>query len=337
MKTKKINVTRTDNMTVYKRDSIIMKPKTLNLTGEVTSHERRFNRFKSTKTYKIRQVWHYIISIVLLVLVISLWIRANAEEVTLESIIEQEEHTDADIDKFIELLDKEVNEEIDETIFPTEESHKSYEEFMKKWEELHKIKYEEQKVEYIRNELCPNWEALIWCQNVVTYCWALDYPNQFHITYNKCILEEYKIHKEQKKNHIAEDSKMVVEQAFEVITKFEWFHNKPYWDYLQWSCGYGMRCSKDTTGITKEKSKQFVIDRIKSIREKHNLKQYDDNIEVALISFIYNIGHAPVWMDRYIKNNHLNALKGMMRKYSYAWGKYLRWLALRRNYETWLF
>ena len=50
-----------------------------------------------------------------------------------------------------------------------------------------------------------------------------------------------------------------------------------------------MRCSKDTKDITKEKSKQFVIERIKNIREKHNLYSLDDNIQIALISFTYNL------------------------------------------------
>jgi GH24 family phage-related lysozyme (muramidase) len=81
----------------------------------------------------------------------------------------------------------------------------------------------------------------------------------------------------------------VPERAFKLITKYEGFHDKPYWDYKQWSCGYGMRCSKDTKNITKEKSKQFVMERIDLIRTKHKLHNIDDSIEVALISFTYNI------------------------------------------------
>ncbi len=129
----------------------------------------------------------------------------------------------------------------------------------------------------------------------------------------------------------------VEEKAFEFIVQFEWYHDKPYWDFKQYSCWYGMKCNKDTTWITKEKSKWFVIERIKQIREKHNLEQYDDDIEVALISFVYNIWHTPVWMEWYIDNWYINALKNMMRKYSYAGWKHLRWLAIRRNAECDLF
>jgi len=285
MITEKIQVTKNNrrvNVNSYLIDSE-RDDTTLNMSWK---HSRQYNtrkRKENSLEFKIRQVLHIVCTFALVILLWSIWIRGiNAEEVTLESIIEKSEHTEQDIDTFVELLDKEVGVSImeSEEITPEniEASDKSYEDFMKKWEELHKIRYEEQK-----------------------------------------------------------KNSEVIEQAFEIIIKFEWFHDKPYWDYSQWSCGYGMRCSKDTTGITKEKSKQFVMERIKSIRIKHNLEQYDDNMEVALISFIYNIGHAPVWMDRYIKNNHINALKGMMRKYSYAWGKYLRGLALRRNYETSLF
>lgn len=131
--------------------------------------------------------------------------------------------------------------------------------------------------------------------------------------------------------------KSIEEQAFEFIIQFEWYHDKPYWDHKQWSCGYWMKCAKNTTWITKEKSKWFVMERIKHIREKHQLYKYDDNMEVALISFIYNIGSAPVGMEWYIENGYTNALKNMMRKYSYASWKQLRWLVLRRNAEVNLF
>jgi GH24 family phage-related lysozyme (muramidase) len=55
-----------------------------------------------------------------------------------------------------------------------------------------------------------------------------------------------------------------------------------------------MRCTATTTGITKEKSKMFLVDRIQTIRERFKLHDIDDDIEVGLISFIYNIGHPPV-------------------------------------------
>jgi len=129
----------------------------------------------------------------------------------------------------------------------------------------------------------------------------------------------------------------VYNRAFEVIAKFEWYRDEPYWDNKQWSCWYGMKCSKDTKWITKEKSKQFTMERIQKIRDRYDLYKYDDNIEVALLSFIYNTWHPPVWMDWYIENWHINALKNMMRKYIYSNWEVMEWLKKRREYETWLF
>lgn len=129
----------------------------------------------------------------------------------------------------------------------------------------------------------------------------------------------------------------VEDKAFNVIKKFEWYSDKPYWDQNQWSCGYWMRCSETTTWITREKSKWYVIQKIKSIRERFDLYKYDDNIEVALISFSYNTWHIPDWTDRYIRNGYINALKNQMKMYIYAGGIKLRWLEKRRNYETSLF
>lgn len=126
----------------------------------------------------------------------------------------------------------------------------------------------------------------------------------------------------------------VNERAFNLITKYEGFHDKPYWDYKQWSCGYWMRCSKDTKNITKEKSKQFVMERIKHIRERHNLYDIDDSIEVALISFTYNLGTPPEGYRWFIKHWYINGLKNRMKQYSYAGGKYMRGLYIRRVDES---
>ena len=129
----------------------------------------------------------------------------------------------------------------------------------------------------------------------------------------------------------------VTEEAFNTISKFEWYHDKPYWDHKQWSCGFGMKCSKNTTWITWEKSKWYVEQRITHIRDKYDLYRFDDQMEVALISFIYNLGHPPLWYERYIENWYINALKNRMKEYNCAGGKVLNWLVKRRAYETSLF
>jgi len=181
--------------------------------------------------------------------------------------------------------------------------------------------------EYFKNDLNefhkPSWNL---CQNL-----AFSNPERFK---KECDVEKVNKTINEVKRWTY---KTVEEKAFEFIIQFEWYHDKPYFDHKGYSCWYGMRCSKNTTWITKEKSKFFVIERIKQIRTKYNLEKYDDDIEVALISFIYNIWHPPIWMNWYIENWYINWLKNMMRKYSYASWKHLRWLAKRRNAETNLF
>ena len=228
---------------------------------------------KYFKKNTAKVVW---ITALILAILFSIWLNASAEEITLESIIEKEEVTDQDIDKFIEIIE---STQTDNEITPEniERSDKSYEEFMKEWERLHQIKYEEQR----KND--------------------------------------------------------VNEQAFDFIIKYEWYANKPYWDKKQYSCWYWMRCSKDTTWITKEKSKQFVIERIQNIRTKYNLKKYDEWLQIALISFVYNIWHLPKWLDWYVENWYTNWLKNRMKEYVYwGWVK-LWWLVKRRNAEINLF
>lgn len=136
---------------------------------------------------------------------------------------------------------------------------------------------------------------------------------------------------------VKEVKKNINDLAFEFIIQFEGYHDKPYWDYKQWSCGYGMKCSQFTTGITREKSKEFVIERIIHIRKVYELSQYEDWLEVALISFIYNIWSPPIWYKRYIENWYTNALKNRFKQYSYAGNSFLRGLYKRRVAECNLF
>ena len=126
----------------------------------------------------------------------------------------------------------------------------------------------------------------------------------------------------------------VEERAFKLIVKYEWFSDKPYWDQKQWSCWYWMRCSENTTWITKEKSKVLVIERIKHIRERYKFYDLSDDIEVWLISFTYNIWHPPKWYKRFIDNWYVWALQNRMKEYTYAGWEYLNWLYTRRLDES---
>lgn len=128
------------------------------------------------------------------------------------------------------------------------------------------------------------------------------------------------------------------EKAFYFLIQFEGYHNKPYFDHKQWSCGYWMKCQSSTSWITREKSKKFVIERIKHIEKQYNLASLNnEGLQIALISFIYNIWHAPSGYKWYVKNGYINALKNRMKQYVWASWKPLRWLIKRRQAETNLF
>jgi len=297
---KNIQVKVSDKMTQAQRDSIIENPYTINLTGELSTNQKKQRmrtRIKERKRNNLLQKLKNKLEIPIMIIIFCTLVvfinNVTAEDIVEQKIkeIEQSETIETeDIEALIEMIDNSLNteeEDIDTSIFPTEEWDKemreyfdrpTYEEFMEEWERLHRLKYEEQK----KND-------------------------------------------------------EINESAFNFIIQFEWYHDKPYWDYKQWSCGYGMKCNKNTTWITKEKSKQYVIDRIENIRKKYDLYKYDDNIQVALISFAYNVWHIPAGTDWYIENWYINGLKNHMKEYSYAGGKYMRWLAKRRNAETSLF
>ena len=129
----------------------------------------------------------------------------------------------------------------------------------------------------------------------------------------------------------------VEEKAFEFIAKFEGLHLKAYWDFKHCSIGYGTTTRNCSEVINEKEAKKRAIQKIKDIRKHNNFYDLDDNLEIALISFTYNLWKPPKNYDWYIKNWYLKALKNRMKLYIYAWEKRLKWLERRRNAEVSLF
>lgn len=129
----------------------------------------------------------------------------------------------------------------------------------------------------------------------------------------------------------------IEEKAFNFIKNFEWFKAKAYWDYKHCSIGYWTTTRNCSEKITKEEAKKRAILKIKNIRKTFNLYSLDDNLEIALISFSYNVWSPPKNFSWYIKNWYVNWLKNLMLKYKYAGWKYLKWLEKRRKAEVELF
>lgn len=144
-----------------------------------------------------------------------------------------------------------------------------------------------------------------------------------------------------------------------VLKQFEGFYNAgmPYWDYAQYSIGYGSFCSytQDDTywyymnnPITEEQASQMLVNElqyyINQVREY--LKKYDLTVTQgqfdALVSLSYNIGATWTRNDGYyihkaVKSGDINYVIYSLGLYSTAGGYYLEGLVSRRLSEASMF
>ena len=100
----------------------------------------------------------------------------------------------------------------------------------------------------------------------------------------------------------------VSDALVEVLKKEEGFSEKPYWDYSQYTIGYGTRCPSDMVdyykenGITKEAAETLLRNYLsgtesainKKLIEKYDLELTQGQFD-ALVSFTYNLGTA--WLS----------------------------------------
>lgn len=130
---------------------------------------------------------------------------------------------------------------------------------------------------------------------------------------------------------------------------WEGFSSTPYWDFKQWSWGYGTKVpgsvadrTKVPTGtITREKA---MSDAMKHIQADYNYLKplvkvnLNTNQWAAFLSFSYNLGSANA--DNLIPNinaQNWSALEIQWKKYIYAGGEINSHLVNRRNDEWRLF
>lgn len=133
------------------------------------------------------------------------------------------------------------------------------------------------------------------------------------------------------------DNAETVELAFWFITQpnREGFRSECYWDNGGYSQGYGHACI--SSYVTKEQSKQIVINAFKKLDRKIQIEGLNTNQRAALISFAYNTPrNQPVYNNKVFREAVANRDRQTMKKVmdDYAW---LGGLRKRRDAELELF
>lgn len=100
----------------------------------------------------------------------------------------------------------------------------------------------------------------------------------------------------------AKGSMQVSQSLVDVLKKLEGFSRKPYWDYQQWTVGYGTRCPDDKleeykkNGISDEEAEDLLFQELRSFENAVNRYAAKNNVTFkqnefdALVSFSYNVG-----------------------------------------------
>lgn len=127
-----------------------------------------------------------------------------------------------------------------------------------------------------------------------------------------------------------------------VLQHLEGFSSVPYWDFKQWSWGYGTRVpgSVDNKNvrpggtITKERAAEEAVKYSKqsfNTLSKRITKKLNTNQWAAILSFDYNTGSASKLVSEI--NDNSPTLESHIKQYIYAGGKVNPGLVARRAYE----
>ena len=146
----------------------------------------------------------------------------------------------------------------------------------------------------------------------------------------------------------------VGQDAIDLIKSTEGFAKYKYWDYSQWSIGYGSRCDENDypNGITEEEAEKLLKDFCKTFGDYVNRFAVNENVEFtqnqfdalvcthyALGDFFY--GYGDFALRRYIidgsdKHSFLEIARGFA-EWRKANGEVLQGLVKRRKLEIQLF
>lgn len=153
------------------------------------------------------------------------------------------------------------------------------------------------------------------------------------------------------KNKIMEAFKGASENVFSFISSLEGFYDKPYWDYSQWSVGYGSGFNWDTntpvtkdTTVNKETAKRWLL-----AEAAKNMDTINANVKVplnvnqrtALAAFVYNVGDGAFKKSTLLKKINANAsraeIEAQWKKWNIAGGTVNDGLVNRRAKEIKLY
>ena len=141
-------------------------------------------------------------------------------------------------------------------------------------------------------------------------------------------------------------------EMIDVLKQMEGFNKYPFWDYAQWTVGYGTLCPSDmlsyykANGITEEAALALLRQELDSFEADVNNFMNKKKLTLdqgqfdALVSFSYNVGSA--WMSKSNTNIYRAVMAGgkgadiiyAMTLYSMAGGDYLGGLIKRRLSEA---
>jgi len=122
------------------------------------------------------------------------------------------------------------------------------------------------------------------------------------------------------------------------IKRFEGYKDKPYWDYRQWTSGYGTRASSPDEVMDRATADRRLNDELAKARAivERFAPQAPDGVKSALTSLTYNAGGN--WMKsglgQAIAKGDYTTAQRIFTQYNKAGGKTLPGLVARRNAEA---
>lgn len=126
-----------------------------------------------------------------------------------------------------------------------------------------------------------------------------------------------------------------------LIPEFEGFREHPYWDFQQYTWGYGTRAPGATGTITRAQALQEMrtkLDELYNYLSPMVTRPLNANQWAAYLSFAYNLG--PANADNLLANinsGNFASLETQWKKYIYAGGVVNETLRNRRNTEWQIF